>query len=81
MKVELEITYDEEVDAAYIYLCDLDKAPNLRTVTTEDGNLNIDIDKDTGVIVGIEILGSAFRLPPEIAALFQEKKNKSHENL
>lgn len=70
MKVELEITYDEEVDAAYIYLRDLDKVPNLKTVVTEDGSLNIDIDKDTGVIVGIEILGSKLRLPQEILAQF-----------
>ena len=58
------ITYDTEVDAAYIYLRDILPGGVARTIPIElaRGYVNIDFDAEDRM-VGIEILGARAVLP------------------
>jgi uncharacterized protein YuzE len=63
----LRVTYDQEVDAAYVYLL----APtavqsSVARTTTVNANINLDFD-DEGRLVGIEVLGARY-LRPELLA-------------
>lgn len=71
----LDISFDEEVDAAYLRLADKDRARNsvnqIAIETDEAGGyLVIDIDAD-GRLLGIEVLDARSLLPDKILnALF-----------
>lgn len=68
---ELKVTYDRQVDAAYIYFEDPAKAgaPGSAVKTYEcdpiavDGMINLDFDEE-GRVIGIEILDARSKLPP-----------------
>jgi uncharacterized protein YuzE len=67
----MEVTYDPEVDAAYIYLVPISRGSVHETVCVADeaselaGDVNLDLDKE-GRLLGIEILGARRFLPPEL---------------
>jgi len=50
----MRVTYDREVDAAYIYLIDISPKGVARTVRATS-DINLDFDKD-GRLIGIELL-------------------------
>ncbi len=54
----MRVTYDPEVDAAYIYL---KREPVLKTEVVTDA-VNIDLDAD-GNLIGIEILWASTQFP------------------
>jgi uncharacterized protein YuzE len=66
----VEVTYDEEADAAYIYVRD----PNARKGTVQSlsvadapGMIVLDFDTD-GCLFGVEVLDASKLLPPELLA-------------
>ena len=65
----IKIRYDEEVDAAYIYLAEIGSGGVEKTYPCNplevNGEINLDFDKD-GRLIGIEILGASKKLPKEI---------------
>ncbi|QOR47903.1 DUF2283 domain-containing protein [Trueperella pecoris] len=66
----MRLTYDSEADAAYIELpTTIGVGKSVRNIILDDlplkGSLIIDVDKD-GHLLGIEILGAASVLPPEV---------------
>jgi uncharacterized protein YuzE len=68
----LRVTYDEEVDAAYIYLVpEIEVGGAARTVPVDGGEdpwmVNLDVDSD-GRIIGIEVLDASRRLPLALLA-------------
>jgi uncharacterized protein YuzE len=74
--VGAKATYDEAVDAAYVYLRDHRKGELWRTISDGDAfaafGINLDVDGD-GRLVGIEILGASRRLPEEFLAELKRK--------
>ncbi|MCM4078225.1 DUF2283 domain-containing protein [Paractinoplanes hotanensis] len=64
----LQITYDQEADAAYIYLqpqgAQIAKMYPCDPVAVE-GMINLDFDA-AGRLVGIEVLGARSKLAPEL---------------
>jgi uncharacterized protein YuzE len=63
----MKITYDKSVDAAYVYLVDIEKGGVKHTETIilpSIGNalVNIDLNED-GKIIGIEVLNASKVLP------------------
>jgi uncharacterized protein YuzE len=70
-QINLKVSYDSEVDAAYIFLKEIKKgeATNTFTLDDESGELiydiNVDLDKDLKLL-GFEILDASKRLPKEI---------------
>ena len=73
----MRVTFDEEADAAYIYLIENSIKP-LETVLV-DGILpemiNMDFDAD-GRLVGIEVLNARRVLPGEFLARFANRSAK-----
>ena len=71
----MKITYDPEVDAAYIYLADIEPGGVKRTYECDPGEVgtmvNLDFDGE-GRIVGVEVLSASAHLPK--AALKQATK-------
>lgn len=73
----LRVTYDDEVDAAYVYLKHpLARGEAVRTISVdgEEDNgypwiVNLDVDAD-GRILGLEVLGATDRLPPDLLNRF-----------
>jgi uncharacterized protein YuzE len=68
----MKITYDDSVDAAYIYLADDIKLGGVaRTYSCDPvevkGQINLDFDAD-GRLVGIEVLAASKRLPKALLA-------------
>lgn len=68
----LRVTYDDEVDAAYIYFTpDVPPGGVSRTVPVDGGDdpwmVNLDVDVD-GRIIGLEVLDAAKRLPAALLA-------------
>lgn len=66
------VTYDDEVDAAYIYFTpDVPPGGVSRTVPVDGGDdpwmVNLDVDVD-GRIIGLEVLDAAKRLPAALLA-------------
>lgn len=55
----MRITYDRTVDAAYVYLIEIETgaAVSQKHVALDGGEIIIDFDKD-GYLLGIEILGA-----------------------
>lgn len=69
----MRITYDGEVDAAYIYLREIGAGDVATTVPgwpgTEAFMVNLDFDSD-GRLLGIEVMDASTKLPPEFLARF-----------
>jgi uncharacterized protein YuzE len=65
--MEMRVTYDGSVDAAYIYLVPIQAGDVDATVTGEDeaGSVNLDFDRD-GRLLGIEVLAASRWLPREV---------------
>ena len=65
----MRITFDREVDAAYIYLADIPPGGVADSYNCPPrrvgGILNLDFDSDHR-LVGIEVLGASKRLPSEL---------------
>ncbi|MDP3646134.1 MAG: DUF2283 domain-containing protein [bacterium] len=65
----MKITYDNEVDAAYIYLKEISPGGVKKTYSCDssevDGTINLDFD-ETNILVGIEVLNASKKLPQEI---------------
>lgn len=65
----MKITYDETVDAAYIYLKDIQPGGVKKTYPCDpdkvDGLINLDFDENN-ILVGIEILDASKKLPKEL---------------
>jgi uncharacterized protein YuzE len=66
----MRVTYDSEVDAAYIYLVDLippgaAKKTYTCDATEVNGMINLDFDA-SGRLLGIEVLDAREKLPPEL---------------
>ncbi|MGI5419256.1 DUF2283 domain-containing protein [Actinomadura luteofluorescens] len=67
---DLKVTYDQQADAAYVYLVDPAQAgePGVVAYTYPcdpidvEGVINLDFDKE-GRVLGIEILGASSKLP------------------
>jgi len=61
----MKITYDKEVDAAYIYLVDsIDKGKAVKTIQLNN-NIILDFDKE-GKLLGVEVLDASKLLNKEI---------------
>jgi len=64
----LRIAYDEQVDAAHVYL-DEDGGPVAKTVPLDpreiNGEINLDFDVD-GRLIGIEVQDATRFLPPRL---------------
>jgi uncharacterized protein YuzE len=70
------VTYDETVDAAYIYLVEIDSG---RVATTVPGDprsdafgVNLDFDNE-GRLVGVEVESASSMLPPPFLARFANR--------
>ncbi|MEU5852634.1 DUF2283 domain-containing protein [Saccharopolyspora shandongensis] len=66
----MRITYDPEVDAAYIYLTDVELEPGIDTIPLEapDGSAMVNMDWKDGKIVGLEVLDASILLHPDLLA-------------
>jgi uncharacterized protein YuzE len=69
-RVPLRVTYDESVDAAYIYLqAEIGSGGSARTICLDPievgGMVNLDVDAD-GRILGVEVLAASKLLPVEL---------------
>jgi uncharacterized protein YuzE len=58
----LKVTYDAEVDAAYIYLRDIEAGGVATTVPVRDRDIHLDFDSE-GRLLGIELLSARLKLP------------------
>lgn len=72
MKINLKktrISYDASVDAAYIYLRDIEPGGVSWTYSCNpievNGMINLDFDED-GVLIGIEVIGASKKIPNEL---------------
>lgn len=66
----MRITYDGEVNAAYIYLRDVIEPGGVKMTyccdrQKVDAEINLDFDTK-GRLVGIEVLDASAKLPPEL---------------
>jgi len=79
-RVSLVCSYDSEADAAYIYL-DHPIAPAAaqRTIPSESGTFNIDLDA-VGHVLGLEILGARTHLPPALLTAILESDRTEPED-
>ena len=59
----MEITYDKEADAAYIYFKEIENGEVVQTISLND-SVNIDLDAE-GRTLGIEILNASKQLKNE----------------
>ncbi|WP_436528348.1 DUF2283 domain-containing protein [Actinoplanes sp. HUAS TT8] len=67
--MDLELTYDEEANAAYLELAPKDDQPRLRQVWASTEGLNFDLVLDIGAdgrLMGIEVIGARDALSKEI---------------
>jgi uncharacterized protein YuzE len=68
----MRVTYDRKVDAAYIYLREIEVGGSKHSCPIEcesaNGMIVLDLDGD-GRLIGIEVIGAADGLPPEFLAL------------
>lgn len=73
----MKVTYDEKVDAAYIYLKKIPPGGAATTYVCDrrrtGGHIALDFDKD-GVLLGIEVLNASKKLPKGI--LPKKRKGK-----
>jgi uncharacterized protein YuzE len=67
----MRVTYDPEVDAAYIYLREIEVGGSVYTYLAEPeiktDMINLDFDRE-GRLIGIEVLSASRHLPPELIA-------------
>ena len=66
----MQTTYDGEADAAYISLvpeCTPGRSVRNELVETDGGTVVLDFDQ-TGVLIGVEVLGASRVLDPAIVA-------------
>jgi uncharacterized protein YuzE len=67
----MRISYDPEVDAAKIYLREIEFGGAVYTYTAkpeiETDMINLDFDRE-GRLIGIEVLSASRHLPPELIA-------------
>ena len=72
----MRVTYDEAVDAAHIYLTEIEAGGVATTVPGEPGSrafdINLDFDAE-GRLVGIEVMGARSRLPPDFLSRFANR--------
>jgi uncharacterized protein YuzE len=72
----VKVTYDESVEAAYIYLTEIAAGGVATTVPgwpdSEAFMVNLDFDGD-GRLVGIEVMGASGKLPPEFLTRFANR--------
>ena len=72
----MKVTYDEDVDAAYIYLTDIAVGGVATTVPgwpdSDAFIVNLDFDRD-GRLVGIEVVGGSAKVPPEFLMRFANR--------
>ena len=65
----MKITYDENADAAYIYLKDIPPGGVKKTYPCDpneiNGMINLDFDENN-ILVGIEVLDASKKLPPDL---------------
>jgi uncharacterized protein YuzE len=64
----MKITYDKSIDAAKIYLIDIQPGGVKKTYTCdplEVGEINLDFDIND-FLIGIEVQDASKKLPPEI---------------
>ncbi|MFH1978108.1 MAG: DUF2283 domain-containing protein [Candidatus Aenigmatarchaeota archaeon] len=66
----MKMTYDKEVDAAYIYLKDTIKKGEVKSTQTMNENIILDFDKDKKLI-GIEILSASKVIPKKSVKALQ----------
>lgn len=71
-RVPLRVTYDESVDAAYIYFqAEIGFGGSARMIPIDPvevgGMVNLDVDAE-GRILGVEVLGASKLLPTELLA-------------
>jgi uncharacterized protein YuzE len=70
------VTYDADVDMAYIYLREIEAGGVATTVSgwpdSEAFGINLDFAAD-GTLVGIEISGAGARLPPEVLSAAERR--------
>jgi len=59
--MEMNIEYDKEADAAYIYFKEIEEGEVTQTISLNE-SVNIDLDAD-GKTLGIEILDASKNLP------------------
>jgi uncharacterized protein YuzE len=75
----MKVTYDEAVDAAYIYLTEIKPGGVATTVPGEPGSrafeINLDFDVE-GRLVGIDVMGARSRLPPDFLRGFANRSAK-----
>jgi uncharacterized protein YuzE len=73
MNKPFRVTYDEDVDAAYIYFTEIEAGGVAKTYCCDPsevgGMINLDFDAD-GQLLGIEVVGAKGKLPA--ALLTQE---------
>jgi uncharacterized protein YuzE len=72
----MRVEYDEEVDAAYIYLAEIEPGGVATTVPgwpdTEAFMVNLDFDRE-GRLLGIEVMDASSKLPTEFFSRFCAK--------
>ena len=72
----MRVTYDETVDAAYIYLVEIDSSEVATTVPgdprSEAFGVNLDFDKD-GRLLGLEVESASSLLPPSFLNRFANR--------
>jgi uncharacterized protein YuzE len=72
----VRVEYDQEVDAAYIYLAEIEPGRVATTVPgwpgTEAFMINLDFDQE-GRLLGIEVMGASSKLPTEFLSRFCAK--------
>ena len=66
----MRVTFDAEVDAAYVYFTAPQEVPDVaRTYSCDpvdvDGVINLDFDVE-GRLVGVEVLAATSKLPPYV---------------
>jgi uncharacterized protein YuzE len=65
----IKVTYDKEVDAAYVYLVEIGPGEVVKTYPCNplevNGEINLDFNKD-GQLTGIEVLDASKKLPKDI---------------
>jgi uncharacterized protein YuzE len=65
----MKITYDKEVDAAYIYLKEIMPGGVAKTHCCNsdevDGMINLDFNSE-GILLGIEVINASKKLPEEL---------------
>jgi uncharacterized protein YuzE len=67
----MKVTYDDSVDAAYVYLTD--ETPVARTLAVAHEGINLDFAAN-GILVGIEVLEASRRLPVKLLVFSDQEK-------